>query len=764
MNSADSDSVPTASKFLDVANGAVEATTNVEATRQQKTCEQSGAPGRGASPGVAHPRTISVTRLAGSFRIPVSGGDRCGNREPCTPPSASKEVCKRLSGSHASPVGTASPGEVDSSTSSPRKRLAGSCTIPVYDRHAASEEAADVTTSPVASKEASRRLSQGATSSTLAKLLELWKNTRNSSEPLSGEERQAILAVLFESMSSERVAVVNVRRIAHSEMMTTFCQEEDYSLDQEERNIKKHKEFMFLHGTRWEFAPLICQNGLDPECGHLARGTWLGQSAVSAHSYAAKGPGPESELAEGHRLFTMFAVACVPNHFDGDGERSFGVWRIMAQKRMYPAYQIVYSAPMDMRSKQHLVLHRVPKGVLPQSRSVEALSLEHVQKEEFTSAARAKSPVRCRSVSPPRVSFGAKAPPVVDVRVHEKVQASSGSSSCSTSATSTTEENCRRPPSVTPLRVYRRRSDVGGYSLGCSKVDSKVLSRPADVSKREEPCKREDVVKREEDIAKRDDLIPRPPRSSIVGKREYTQKKEDSTSKREDAGSKTEEKRADSKVFGPKSTPRIPRNMASTANSDWEVLIDEGWIPFKTSSKFRDQPGTEQQVCLGQFWYCLTFDSDGNTGTQKNLCTGKTRPLRRVVPSSETCALSEPSTDALSEQCADSQSSTSCPQGSVPSQVTSFMSMSLPVSRVAGARLVTQDPAMNHPCGSAAIVTPLHGYPTVQRTPGTISGADHRYFPTNMPAACVSTYYHPQSIRPVPDPAMATRAHFVTRS
>lgn len=214
----------------------------------------------------------------------------------------------------------------------------------------------------------------------------------------------------------------------------------------------------------------------------------------------------------------------------------------------------------------------------------------------------------------------------------------------------------------------------------------------------------------------------------------------------------------------------------TATNSDWEVLIDEGWIPFTTSSKFRDQPGTEQHVCLGQFWYALTFDSDGYTGKQKNLCTGKSRPLRRALTGNETSAISQHSTsDALSDECAESPSSISCPfhQESASSQAQahtdksrSVMQPTQPVTRVAaGTPVVLQDPAMPRPFGNTTNVTPFHGYATVQQTTGNIGSTDYRTgYLTTMPAACVNKYYYAQNTRAVSDPAMATRAHFVTRT
>merc|ERR1719487_2066531 len=105
-------------------------------------------------------------------------------------------------------------------------------------------------------------------------------------------------------------------------MMHSFCEDEACSVSNEHSHKRKHKELMLLHGTRWENVPKICAYGLDPDCGHLSKGSWLGQNAVAAHAYAAKGPGPEQ--ADGRRLFAIFLVACIPCLNEGDAERSFG--------------------------------------------------------------------------------------------------------------------------------------------------------------------------------------------------------------------------------------------------------------------------------------------------------------------------------------------------------------------------------------------------------------------------------------------------------
>ena len=158
---------------------------------------------------------------------------------------------------------------------------------------------------------------------------------------------------------------------------------------------------MLLHGTRWDYAPLIVENGLDPTCGHLTKGTWLGGIAEKAHSYAAKGPGPEieGESPTGNRLFTLFVVAVVPDISDGDDERSFGVWRIQSGRRLYTAYQVIYSAPMDLRRKAPLIVPRSNKAVLLRKQSYDKI--------ETLPSSRTG---RCRSASPPRRSTSPELP------------------------------------------------------------------------------------------------------------------------------------------------------------------------------------------------------------------------------------------------------------------------------------------------------------------------------------------------------------------
>jgi hypothetical protein len=196
----------------------------------------------------------------------------------------------------------------------------------------------------------------------LAQLLELWKSTRRSLQPLADQESALLSQIFYESMPPDRATIQSMERLYQPELLLKFCKEESASLQREQTLQKKHKEFMMLHGTRWDTVKLVCAESLDPDCGHLGRGSWLGQNAGACHIYAAKGPGPEQE--DGTRLFAIFVVACLPNSNEGDGERSFGVWRIMSSRRMYPAYLIIYSAPMDVRVKQPFPSPRMNRSAM----------------------------------------------------------------------------------------------------------------------------------------------------------------------------------------------------------------------------------------------------------------------------------------------------------------------------------------------------------------------------------------------------------------
>jgi len=185
-----------------------------------------------------------------------------------------------------------------------------------------------------------------------ARLLDLWQRYRHTSLDIGEEEQHCIEDIVFDTMSSELVQIVSVERLYQAELVQKFCEKLKPSLtirNSGELQPKKtsRKQMLLLHGTRWENAPLICEDGLDPQRGYLSAGAWLGRHTLCAHTYAAKGPGPVQD--DGRRLFAIFAIACLPSTSEGDEERSFGVWRIMGRDRMCPAYLIVYSAPMDVR-------------------------------------------------------------------------------------------------------------------------------------------------------------------------------------------------------------------------------------------------------------------------------------------------------------------------------------------------------------------------------------------------------------------------------
>ena len=90
------------------------------------------------------------------------------------------------------------------------------------------------------------------------------------------------------------------------------------------------------------------------------------------------------------------------------------------------------------------------------------------------------------------------------------------------------------------------------------------------------------------------------------------------------------------KVRQPERPPPSPRTQARPVvevplpTAKWEVLLDDGWVPFLPGARFKDDAGTKVSICHGQFWYTLTFDANGTTGKQANQRTGKVRQLRRV--------------------------------------------------------------------------------------------------------------------------------------
>merc|ERR1712096_493581 len=106
--------------------------------------------------------------------------------------------------------------------------------------------------------------------------LEMWKVRRYSGEAINSDERSALEALFFSSVPTDKAKFVSACRLDHPSLLRKFCAEELQSLKREEKNQRKHKEFMFLHGTRWDCISPIRSEGLDPECGHLSKGVWLG--------------------------------------------------------------------------------------------------------------------------------------------------------------------------------------------------------------------------------------------------------------------------------------------------------------------------------------------------------------------------------------------------------------------------------------------------------------------------------------------------------
>eukprot|EP00930_Biecheleria_cincta_P025488 TRINITY_DN18149_c0_g1_i1.p1 TRINITY_DN18149_c0_g1~~TRINITY_DN18149_c0_g1_i1.p1 ORF type:complete len:725 (-),score=106.91 TRINITY_DN18149_c0_g1_i1:286-2460(-) len=435
-------------------------------------------------------------------------------------------------------------------------------------------------------QQASGSRSKKNQNNSLQELLQLWQGQRHSPEALSEEERQCIEGVVFNSMPADRVKIVSVRRLAPSVLLDRFCAEEQESLDGEQFRQRKHKEFMLLHGTRWEYAPLIEENGLDPNCGHLTKGTWLGGLAEKAHSYAIKGPGPQQ--ADGTRLFALFAVACVPNIRDGDCERSFGVWRMQDSRRMCPAYAIVYSAPMNI------------KGSQPPEPRMNKLTMARL---------RSTSPQHKLDLSPS---------PITRQRSWDE----------SFSRTSPSLEVCR-PASPRDKEAnlidcpWRPRSSDPSHEGACTQPALKVCTAS--------PKDKEAVPIDPPFRPKSAD--PSCAQSALKVHQESCQATSPKVTRRTSNGWKSPSsgmsKNTQKRSTGHAVNDEIKRR-SSQCETGWEVLLDDKWIPFRSATKLRDNPGTEQNIVQGQFWYALKFEADGMSGSQKNISTGKVRPLRRV--------------------------------------------------------------------------------------------------------------------------------------
>eukprot|EP00930_Biecheleria_cincta_P070819 TRINITY_DN5841_c0_g2_i1.p1 TRINITY_DN5841_c0_g2~~TRINITY_DN5841_c0_g2_i1.p1 ORF type:complete len:489 (-),score=72.88 TRINITY_DN5841_c0_g2_i1:156-1622(-) len=437
----------------------------------------------------------------------------------------------------------------------------------------------------------------GAQQGSLGALLELWRGKRSATESICQEEKQALTDVIFATMPQGRVKIISMERIQQRDLLGSFCEEERSSQLRERDQHKKHKEFMLLHGTRWEIAPIICTAGLDPDCGHLSKGIWLGQSAESAHSYAAKGPGPE--LEPGRMLFTMLAVAVCPNRADGDEERSFGVWRIMARTRMYPAYLVVYSAPLDVRARR-------PSPSPRMNKSVEML-LQLREDLQSPGGKRANSPGRLRRRSDELMLPRSPQAPWPDGRnsfgrnnIFSVPPQQPASSKCPGSSPDALDGE-------SPQQMRSPRSPAG-----CPKPPDGCVDKRA-----HSPCRR---CHSQSSMG-----IPADPQ-----RRAATQNS--------DAIVVTHGARGIG--FGSGSPQRLspapaqskpPAQCTSAAAaSSWEVQLDSRWVPLLPGTKLNDQAGMKQDIVNGQFWYRLIFHDNGTTGMQVNLSTGKTRPLRRV--------------------------------------------------------------------------------------------------------------------------------------
>ncbi|CAK9098843.1 unnamed protein product [Durusdinium trenchii] len=443
----------------------------------------------------------------------------------------------------------------------------------------------------------------------LGELLEIWKTTRYSPEPIGQNETQCIEKIFFETMPADKVKIVEMKRVLQPTLLRRFVTEEQESIAKQKTERKTHKQFMLMHGTRWDYAPLILENGLDPTCGHLTKGTWLGGIAEKAHSYAAKGPGPEANQ-DGDRLFALFVVAAVPDLMDGDDERSFGVWRIQSGKRMYTAYHVIYSAPMDIRRKRPLIEPRKNKATMLRKQS-----LDGIDKIDSPSPTGSKSP-RTRSASPPRgredrlpITLGNQS------HLNPDIAASSW-------------PLCPRPvdarmASTSPaLKVYQPPRASTAESSSNSPIKRRSSADVATLENRLSPGFGQTQPS----------LKPKPETRQPAAPKLLKEPKEPKETPKEEP----KEAKADQLK---------DRGSLASAES-WEVQLDQGWVPFRPGSKFRDDPGSSQRICHGKFWYTLAFDENGSTGKQINHCTGKVRPLRRVQgPPCAASAGSETSTE-----------------------------------------------------------------------------------------------------------------------
>mmetsp|Transcript_59273 Transcript_59273/g.111059 ORF Transcript_59273/g.111059 Transcript_59273/m.111059 type:complete len:626 (+) Transcript_59273:25-1902(+) len=461
----------------------------------------------------------------------------------------------------------------------------------------------------------------------LAELLDIWRSRRHSTEPLAEEERQRIEKVLFETMPADRVSIVEVRRVVKPSLLRRFCEEERDSLMKQANQQKTHKQFMLLHGTRWDYAPLIVENGLDPSCGHLTKGTWLGGIAEKAHSYAAKGPGPEVEGPDGptgNRLFTLFVVAAVPDISDGDDERSFGVWRVQSGRRLYTAYQVIYSAPMDLRRKAPLIVPRSNKAVLLRKQSYDKLETGPLSSRTS----------RCRSASPPRRTTSPElpvGPGGLPLDLPGKVPAPQ----------SPKEIDAASSWPLDGLRLGGFRGACTSPALKVHQPDTPSPRPPVSVYRRTSAPKLLEANGPKGVTEVRASTSPSPaPRSPSA--------QSPSPASRTSPALKVKQPEA-----RPPPSPRTlnrPPDLGNQNAAKWEVLLENGWVPFRPGCKFKDDAGSKVSICHGQFWYTLTFDANGSTGKQVNQRTGKARQLRRVEASTPTEQIPTPAEPMAPEE------------------------------------------------------------------------------------------------------------------
>mmetsp|Transcript_7698 Transcript_7698/g.12514 ORF Transcript_7698/g.12514 Transcript_7698/m.12514 type:complete len:710 (+) Transcript_7698:1-2130(+) len=405
-------------------------------------------------------------------------------------------------------------------------------------------------------------------------------------------------------------------RLLQSELLHEFVEEESRSLDLEYRGLRKHKEFLLLHGTRWETVPLVCSQGLNPDCGHLGRGTWLGQNAEAVHTYATKGPGPEHE--DGTRLFAMFIVACIPNHNDGDAERSFGVWRMMSKSRMYPAYFVVYSAPLDVRTKQDFPSPRM-------NRSAHLLQ----QRLSLDSSPSVREDGNAGHSMTPRPASGSSFMNNGDDANPTNATSPRGPSAQTCKPTDLRDDAISTTSFRIPIRQSSKpidhRCDAKPINLVSPRATGSSWDRRISSGKHTGAQSSQFV----------DHRIVRSTQSSRAAYVQTSKSTSVQPSTLLDYHERSHSRSCvDLRTTSKSAVPVHHHSHAAfpqldLAVTDWQVRLDSGWVPFCPGVKFKDYLGVTQDLSYGKFWYRVVFHANGSTGTQTNLTTGKVRKLRR---------------------------------------------------------------------------------------------------------------------------------------